>query len=451
MTPRTRTVTPQTVQASLIGKALLPAKTRDMMGDTLGSFSGLALDPREFSVTKGIASVRLFSLPDRGFNTPEKGEYADYPGRIHQLRLQFPISGASAHEPSLTYERSFYLRDEDGALTSGLDPGEGRKRQFGFWVPAINARISLDAEGLARRADGTFYVSDEFACAIYQVSADGQIQGMIAPPPSLLPTRRGQPHFTSQDDDPPKTGRQPNDGLEGLALSPDGRELWALMQSPLVQDVGKSAITQRYVRLLIYDVSGTPCPKKPNAHYLVELPLYDADGASRVAEVNCILPLGLGRFWVLTRDGGGWGDRKGPKGRPRPVRLKQIMEGRIEPDANLAGTQFELDTKSVLRKDALREGIRALPLHTAIDLCDETALNKIGLTKFEPTKNHLQISAKWESMCLSPSWTRAGKDRFLFVGNDNDFLTRQGFMPDGRYDAKLDNPNMILIYRVMMP
>ena len=43
------------------------------------------------------------------------------------------------------------------------------------------------------------------------------------------------------------------------------------------------------------------------------------------------------------------------------------------------------------------------------------------------------------------------RERLLFVGNDNDFRTRKGFMPDGTYDGGIDHDNMVLVYRVSLP
>lgn len=443
------------ISVKLVSKAILPASARDFMGDTLGSFSAIAIDPKSWTRKRSGFGVRIFTLPDRGFNTPALNEYSDYPGRIHTLDLTVPAKGDAV----LDYLSSFYLRDAGGAQTTGLDPGRDTKTLFGHDVPAVartqgghtSRRMSLDAEGLARRPDGGFYVSDEFACNIYGFDAHGRMSGLIPPPPAIAPRKDKRPHFTSADEDPPDTGRQPNDGFEGLSLSPDGKTLWALMQSPLVQDLESGAEGERYIRLVTYDLSRTAFPQKSSGHYVVELPLYDADGKQKCPETNCIVALEGGRFLVLARDGGGHGDRKGKDGKPRPVRFKQILLGRLDPRANLAGTQFDIGTKSVFRKGHLDPAVRPLTVETAIDLCDETALNAVGLTIHPRKSGYRQISGKWEGLCLTPPLKPGGRERFLLVSNDNDFLTRDGMMPDRAYDAKIDNPNMILIYRVMIP
>jgi hypothetical protein len=443
------------LSAKLVAKAVLPASARDAMGDTLGSFSALAIDARSWARRKKSFVVRLYALPDRGFNTPSKGEYSDYPGRIHEFTLTIPDKG----DATLTYATSRYVRDADGAQTTGLDPGGSIKTHFDVAAPAVDRgqgaevpkRLSLDAEGLARKTDGTFYISDEFSCTIYHVDAKGRMIGAIPPPPAIAPRKARRPHFTSSDDDPPRTGRQPNDGFEGLSLSPDGKTLFALMQSPLVQDLGKGGEGERFVRLVTYDVGAHACPKAPSGHYVVALPLYDADGKQKAPETNCIVSLPGGAFLVLARDGGGLGDRKGKDGKPRPIRFKRILQSRIDPAANLKGAEFDVGTRSVFRKGKIDPRIKPLGLDTAIDICDEESLNAVGLTIRPDKRGFQQISAKWEGMCLTPPLKPGGRERFLLVSNDNDFLTRDGTMPDRDYDAGLDNPNMILIYRVMIP
>jgi hypothetical protein len=53
---------------------------------------------------------------------------------------------------------------------------------------------------------------------------------------------------------------------------------------------------------------------------------------------------------------------------------------------------------------------------------------------------------------LSPALdAKRPRERLLFVGNDNDFRTRTGFMPDGAYDGGIEHDNLVLVYRVTLP
>jgi hypothetical protein len=76
----------------------------------------------------------------------------------------------------------------------------------------------------------------------------------------------------------------------------------------------------------------------------------------------------------------------------------------------------------------------------------------VGLTARKGARGLQLISAKWESMTLSPPPDpRHPHERLLFVGNDNDFRTRHGFMPDGAYDDGDEHDNLVLVYRVTLP
>ncbi len=55
-------------------------------------------------------------------------------------------------------------------------------------------------------------------------------------------------------------------------------------------------------------------------------------------------------------------------------------------------------------------------------------------------------------MALVPALDPAKPDDyFLFVGNDNDFLTKKGVMQGKAYSDKIDNPTTVLAYRLSLP
>src|SRR5262245_14280112 len=87
----------------------LSASTLDSMGDTLGSFSGMALEPGSWRATRGGFAGVFVTLGDRGFNVPERNQFTDYPTRVQ--RIGFELSGASL---ALTPIETRYVRDENG-------------------------------------------------------------------------------------------------------------------------------------------------------------------------------------------------------------------------------------------------------------------------------------------------------------------------------------------------
>lgn len=79
----------------------------------------------------------------------------------------------------------------------------------------------LDPEGLVAMKDGSFWVSDEYGPHIVHLNAAGQ------------EIERINPYNTAKKLPPVFTKRRANRGMEGLTITPDGKYLVGLMQSPL--------------------------------------------------------------------------------------------------------------------------------------------------------------------------------------------------------------------------
>ena len=104
----------------------------------------------------------------------------------------------------------------------------------------------FDPEGAAVSGRGSFFISDEYGPAILEFNRQGHLLRRIAVPAKFLianPSGDVIPTATSLELYPSlnTSGRQANRGMEGLAISPDGRYLFGLMQNALIQDNGLNA------------------------------------------------------------------------------------------------------------------------------------------------------------------------------------------------------------------
>jgi len=152
---------------------------------------------------------------------------------------------------------------------------------------AMQGKLALDNEAIARLPDGTMFISDEYGPNIYRFSADGHLMSATQPPAALVPMRHGKPNFASDNPGPgaaepnpkdPETGRQNNQGLEGMSMTPDGKFLIAVLQSATRQDGGDSGSTRQNTRALVYDASDLAHLKLAH-EYVVPLPVFkDAKG-----------------------------------------------------------------------------------------------------------------------------------------------------------------------------
>ena len=206
----------------LVGVGRIPAAQRDSAGETFGSFSGLALDARTWRRNAdGSYEGTLFSQPDRGYT--KSGATTNYRPRLQQLSLTFSpaASGASSqNQLRLSQAGTTLYAEANGTPLTSLDPSpttSGTRAGFPPLPQAYNGRLSLDAEGLVRLPDGTFFVSDEYGPYIYRFSATGTLLGAIRPPEAFIPKRNGQDSFSSDNpaaNQPSPSPSNPTSGRE---------------------------------------------------------------------------------------------------------------------------------------------------------------------------------------------------------------------------------------------
>src|SRR5262249_31317195 len=94
--------------------------------------------------------------------------------------------------------------------------------------------LRLDPESIRVAKDGTYYISDEYGPVIYHFDQNGKQIGIIHVPDKFEITN---PNPDTNTEIATNTiGRLANRGMEGLAITPDGKTLFGIMQNPLIQD-----------------------------------------------------------------------------------------------------------------------------------------------------------------------------------------------------------------------
>jgi hypothetical protein len=452
------------VNQALVGVGRLPADLRDKFGETFGSGSAIAVDPKSWVRTPTGYQGTFYMLPDRGFNVTGT---TDYRARINKLFITFKPLDDPAAVPVAQRQNSvaaaltdtILLTDAAGQSLTGLDPDGIRRAANGFpdLPQASNGRVSIDSESLALLPDGGFFIGDEYGPYVYRFSPAGRLLAAIRPPEAFLPKRKGKDHFASNNPGPggrapeppePETGRANNQGFEGLTLTPPGGKfLVAALQSATRQDGGTSPETRRYSRLLYYDVADRERPRLVR-EYVVPLPLFEtADGERRVAAQSELLALDETFFLLLCRDSGNGYGTGGATSRYRSIDLLDTSRA-----TNIAGSRYD-GTVPVAPNGKLVDGVVPATLTRYIDINETVELQKFGLHNGEPNDRN-NLSEKWEGMALAPALDPANpNDYFLFVTNDNDFITQNGYQAGTPYkDASgLEVDTMILVYRITLP
>lgn len=267
----------------LAGYGFIPNDARDKCGDTIGGI-GSAIATMSWQKIGNNYEGTLFVQPDRGWNT--NGTINFIP-RVHKFIIKLmPMPDATAQNPSgpnaeFTYLDTMPLKAPDRTPCTGLDAdGDGYITYPGFpQLPVATysgdsfggpgpggKRIPIDAEGLFLAEDGSWWTSDEYGPYAYHYDSSGTMIEVIRPPNAILPLRNGSvsfradspPEYIPESDDVspanPSQGRQNNQGFEGLTVSPDGKNLYALLQSACDQEGGASSADRRYTRLVHYQL-----------------------------------------------------------------------------------------------------------------------------------------------------------------------------------------------------
>ena len=135
---------------------------------------------------------------------------------------------------------------------NGLNPGVLNGN------PATLGR-SFDPEGLViDPRTGHLIVSDEYGPSVYEFSRKGTLLRVFETPANLIPrivsANSSVVNYVADRDGGVNAGRQDNRGFEGIAITPDGRRLLAVLQDPLMNEPGpNNGRNGRNVRIVVFD------------------------------------------------------------------------------------------------------------------------------------------------------------------------------------------------------
>jgi hypothetical protein len=227
----------------------------------------------------------FIATPDRGSNATNYNPAIDntttYINRFHDITLGMTLQANGTVTVTPTLTKTTLLTKADGVTYF-----DGRSDHFDR---------RFDPEGVRVAPDGkSVFISDEYGPYIRQFDrATGKLIRDIAVPAKFL---INTPQSTGAAELPPTntSGRQANRGMEGLAITPDGKTLVGIMQSPLIQDGGLNAANARVgtnVRILSVDIA-TGATKEF---------LYQLSNASN--GISEILAVNNNEFLVIERDG----------------------------------------------------------------------------------------------------------------------------------------------------
>ena len=279
---------------TLIGTGLVPGSALDksgLAGQKICQFdnTGNCIDQATLG---GFGSALAYSGFDNVFlAVPDRGPFdgrtdVPYLDRVHYMRIAVDTNAAFPNIRMTLLDTVFLKAHGNQDLVGNSAEFEAR----------------FDPEGAAVSGRGTFFISDEYGPAILEFNHQGHLLRPITVPEKFLianPSGDVDADGNSLELYPAlnTSGRQANRGMEGLAISPDGRYLFGLMQNALLQDNGLNASVPPgrvglNTRLLKVDLQ-----TGATAEYV-----YVVDAINQGKGVNDLLAINDHEFLVVERD-----------------------------------------------------------------------------------------------------------------------------------------------------
>jgi hypothetical protein len=260
-----------------------------------GFGSAVATDPNDPAV--------FYMLTDRGSNVA--GQIAnsiiigkpDFDPQIGKFRLK---------DGKLILEQTIELKNANGGKLNGI-PNPAGMGASGETAYDLNGQIitpsadGIDSEGLVRASDGTFWISDEYGPHIAHFDATGKTIERINPFGTGTGGRKIPAVFAN---------RRANRGMEGLAITPDGKTLVGMMQSPMYNPTKAAVSSSTVLRILTFDIA-TGATKQ----YAYLMDNTTLTGVSDIVAVNATT------FLTIERDGLFGGDSANPAAFKKVIKI----------------------------------------------------------------------------------------------------------------------------------
>ena len=369
------------LRLTTLALALSPALCAAATVSNTAFVNGLALDGGAQDLSTGSAAERRlgyfsdiyyvassnewWGLSDRG----PGGGVLNYDTRAQRFALDIGANGSISNFRVLETVKF----SNAGAAMNGLAPN-----------PTSVLGNAFDPEGIVvNPRTSTLLVSDEYGPSLLEFNRAGQLLRRYTTPANLVPrSAAGVPNFAGDAGN--TKGKRNNRGFEGLAISPDGRFAYAMVQSGMLDEGGSNGVFSRIVK---FDTS---------TGLAVAQYAYRMETAAQGRGISALVALGGERFMVLERNNRGIG-----VGATLANADKAVFE------IDLAGA---VDVSNTVLTNAFAGGVSKSA--KVLDL-DTNTLAALGNLSPE----------KWEGLAVGPQL--ANGQYMLLAGTDSDYSVTQ--------------------------
>jgi hypothetical protein len=394
----------------------------------LGFFSDIYYDPNR---------DEWWAVSDRG----PGGGVLDYATRVQRFTLDVhPVTGGISN---FRVKETIKFTDPKGLLSAPTNPGVASPKALNGLNPRVlNGAVgtlgrSFDPEGLViHPRTGHLIVADEYGPSVYEFSRKGKLLRVFQTPGNLIPKVNGTVNYVADRDGGANAGRQDNRGFEGLAITPDGSKLYAVLQDPLINEpTPNNGRNGRNLRIVVFDNDRhSPTYGTSIAQLAYQLEL-QADIAARIVAaggtatptdprqgrnigLSAIVAINEHEFLVIERDNRGIGVDD-PAG------------------ANVVGSKrvFKIDVRGAtdITNTALPDNGDLAAAHiTPVTKSPEVFIDLAANTLLPNGK----LVEKWEGLTIGPRLKNGG--HLILAGNDNDYSVTQEAGTNVQFDVYVD-------------
>lgn len=209
---------------------------------------------------KGDPKDVFYTVTDRGVNIKCKDSKKLMGKRVCKKGKIFPnanftptIYKIKVGNNSYEVLQKIQIKDKNGIQVSGVsNPNTEKSYDINGHELKYDPN-GLDIESIVRVSDGTFWLSEEYGGSILHVSSDGRILKRVVPKGYKKNLKNAT--YNISESLPKIISMRPlNRGIESIAISPDEKYLYFMMQSPLANPSKKDFKSSRNVRLFKYNI-----------------------------------------------------------------------------------------------------------------------------------------------------------------------------------------------------
>jgi hypothetical protein len=347
----------------------------------VGFFSDIHYDPNR---------NEWWGVSDRG----PGGGLLSYETRVQRFTVDIAPNGAISN-----FKIAQTVKFQD-SVSSGSAPFNGIAP-----APSNVLGRAFDPEGLViHPKTGNLLVSDEYGPSLIEFDRNGNLLRRFTTPANLIPRNAatGTPNFAGDAGN--TAGKRTNRGFEGLAISPDGKFSYAMLQSAMLDEGGGNGV---YSRIVKFDNA----TGQAVAQYA-----YRMDTAGQGRGISALVALGNDKFLVLERNNRGVG-----------------VGATVSPADKAV---YEIDLTNATDVSTI-----TLPATGAFAGAVIKSTKKMDLDANTLTALGNKSPEKWEGLAVGPM---LGNGQYLILaGTDNDYSVTQsgiGTQYDVWFDFSLADP-----------